>query len=114
MAFSDNVRIAYRSERKEGVRLIVLWKESVPGKENIKYKGFELGACSACFGNGKELQSRTDWSRVSTEECCVGDKFRNADMPDHVTCHYITLDFTLSEMVRYWRNFNRESTYSDI
>lgn len=34
----------------------------------------------------------------------MGDKFRNGAMPDCITCHHITLDFTLSEMVSYWRN----------
>lgn len=54
---------------REGVNLMAIWRESVPGRQNSKYKGPEAGMCLECVRSIQE----PSWRAVS-EGTVVGGR----------------------------------------
>lgn len=41
---------------------MALWRRRIPGKENSRCKGPEVGVCLACFRNIRKINVWLEWS----------------------------------------------------
>ena len=52
----DSVKVTLEQEPtgRAGINSMAIWRKSVPGRENSKYKGPEAGVCLECLRNIQE------------------------------------------------------------